>query len=45
MTLYVNRSTSVASFAEAWIEKYFVKIVFNKREVASFAEAWIENII
>ena len=39
--------SNVASFAEAWIENYFLPLHPHWNLVASFAEAWIEktNII
>ena len=38
------RGLEVASFAEAWIEKYSRATNSKGETVASFAEAWIENI-
>ena len=36
-------SSTVASFAEAWIENSLLPIISVRFSVASFAEAWIEK--
>ena len=42
MIAEVLQYVAVASFAEAWIEIFFVYSTHQITSVASFAEAWIE---